>query len=218
MADSVAQLVAQVLEEGQLDASETQALRWLTVRQRQLCRRSKWYRKTLSVGPTLVGVATYALPEEVVEILYVEIDSKPYGHLRHQDPAEGALGWLWLGGTGGIAGRQDSSAGAQQLWIFPTPIVGGPLEAGKPISLWAVCRPPDLSATDNTTLVVPGEYMDALVSGAIATGLLRTEDRPDLAANHEQTFTAACAELTQQSNRRFRGVGPAQIRVVGINA
>lgn len=218
MSDSVSQLVGEVLEEGQFDASGAQALRWLTIRQRLMCRRSKWWRKSLSVGPTVEGEATYPVPGEVVEILMVEVDGKVYGHLRHQDPSEGALGWIWLGGTGGIAGREDTGAGEQQLRIFPTPLAGGPLEPGKPISVYAVCRPPDLSETDNTTLVIPGEYMDALVAGAIATGMVRTEDRPDLAASYEQTFTAACQELTQQSNRRFRGVGPAQIRVVGINA
>jgi len=183
-----------------------------------MCRRSKWYRKTLSVGPTVDGQATYALPGEVVEILMVEVDGNVYGHLRHQDPSEGAKGWVWLGGTGGIAGRQDSSGGEQQLWLYPTPRTGSALEPGRTISVYAVCRPPDLVEGQDATLVVPGEYMDALVSGAIATGLLRTEDRPDLAANHEQLFTAACQELAQQSNRRFRGVGPAQIRITKVNA
>jgi hypothetical protein len=218
VADTVAQLVAQVLEEGQFDATNAQALRWLTVRQRQLCRRSKWYRKTLSIGPTVDGQASYALPAEVVEILMVEVDGYVYGHMRHQDPSEAAKGWIWLGGSGGIAGRQDSSAGEQQLWIFPTPYAGGSLEPGKAVSVYAVVRPPDLVEGDDTTLVIPGEYMDALVEGAIATAMLRTEDRPDLAAGHEQIFTTACGELSQQSNRRYRGVGPAQIRVVGVNA
>jgi len=218
VADTVAQLVAQVLEEGQFDASPTQALRWLTVRQRQLCRRSKWYRKTLSVGPTVSGQATYTVPAEVVEILMVEVDGYVYGHLRHRDPADGSKGWIWLGGVGGIAGRQDTSGGEQQLLLFPTPLPGARVEPGKTINVWAVCRPPDLVEGQDATLVIPGEYMDALVSGAIATAMTRTEDRPDLAANHEQIFQAACGELTQQSNRRFRGVGPAQIRLTGVNA
>jgi len=219
VADTVAQLVAQVLEEGQFDATNAQALRWLTVRQRQMCRRSKSYRKTLSLGPTAQGVATYALPDEVVEILMVEVGGYVYGHLRHQDPPEGAFGWVWIGGTGGLAGRQDSSAGVQQLWLYPTPDAGGATPPpGATISVWAVCRPPDLSETSPEGLVIPGEYMDALVSGAIATALLRTEDRPDLASNHETIFLNACTELLQQSNRRYRGVGPAQIRVVGVNA
>lgn len=218
MSDTVAQLVEQVIDEGQFDASNAQALRWLTVRQRQMCRRSKWYRKTLSVGPTADGQATYTLPDEVVEVLMVLVDGKVYGHLRMQDPPEGALGWVWLGGTGGIAGRADSDSGEQQLQLFPAPLAGGQLEPGKPISVYAVCRPPDLSEANDATLVIPGEYMDALVSGAIATGMLRTEDRPDLAGNHETVFVNACGELAQQSNRRFRGVGPAQIRVVGVNA
>ena len=218
MADTVSQLVEAVLNEGQFDASNTQALRWLTVRQRQMCRRSRCYRKTLSIGPTVNAQTAYAVPAEVVEILMVEVDGKVYGHLRMNDPSEGALGWIWLGGVGGIAGRYDSSAGEAMLWLYPAPLVGGPLEPGKAISLKAVCRPPDLEEGKDATLVIPGEHVDALVSGAIATGMLRTEDRPDLAAAHEQIFTAACAELTQQTNRRFRGIGPAQIRVQGVNA
>lgn len=218
MADTVAQLVEQVLTEGQFDATNPQVLRWLSVRQRQMCRRSKCYRKTLSIGPTVNGQASYTLPAEVVEILQVTVGGIVYGHMRHTDPPEGAKGWIWLGGEGGVAGREDDASGAQQLRIYPAPATGSSPEPGQTLELWAVVRPPDLVEGTESTLVIPGEYMDALVSGAIATGLLRTENRPDLASTFEQVFDTGCSELLQQSNRRFRGTGPAQIRVAGINA
>ena len=213
MADTVAQLVEQVLSEGELDAAKSQALRWLTVRQRQMCRRSRWLRKTITLGAVTGGVGTYTVPAEVVEILEVRLGGVVYGHARHVDPAEGAQGYVWLGGAGGIAGREDTSAGAQVLRLYPTPTASGAV-----LEIYAVCRPPDLAEGSDSTLVIPGEYCDALVAGAIATAYLRLENRPDLASPHETVFNDGCGELTQQSNRRFRGTGPAQIRVAGINA
>lgn len=218
MADTVAQLVEQVVTEAQFDCTNAQALRWLTVRQRQMCRRSKWYRKTLNIGPTVNKQASYSVPAEVVEILQVTVGGQVFGHMHHTDPPEGAKGWIWLGGEGGVAGREDSSTGEAQLRLYPIPETNTSIETGVALEVWAVCRPPDLVEGQDSTLVIPGEYADALVSGAIATGMLRTESRPDLASAFEQIFDAACSELLQQSNRRFRGTGPAQIRVAGINA
>lgn len=67
-------------------------------------------------------------------------------------------------------------------------------------------------------LKVPSEFYDALIEGAIATGLTRVESRPDLAAPFETKFADACTELLTEVNKRYRGSGPAQIRLAGINA
>lgn len=219
MAETVVGLIERVLEEGGFDAPNSRALEWLTVRQRQMCARSRCYRKTISLGVTVNGQSDYALPAEVLELREVLVGGTLFGPMRHTDPAQGAKGWLWLGGEGGIAGRDDNSAGEPMLRLYPTPAPNTPqVEPGAEITIYAVCRPPDLAEYNDATLKVPTEYVDALVSGAIATGMLRMEARPDLAQAHETIFAAACGELLQATNRRFRGSGPAQIRVAGINA
>ncbi len=54
----------------------------------------------------------------------------------------------------------------------------------------------------------PSEFDDALVAGAIATGLTRVEARPDLAQMFEALYDTACTELLEQQNRRIRNSGP----------
>lgn len=217
MPDTVASLVANVLAEGNFDATEAQALQWLSRRQRQMCARSRCYRKKLSIGPTVSEQQDYAVPAEVVEIREVLVNGLTYGTGRHVDLAQGAQGWLWLDGLawngGGIAMRDDDAEGTRKIALFPTPT-----EAGLEVVLIAVCLPPDLAVGQDTTIKVPLDFMDALVAGAIATGLRRIESRPDLAVPFETEFTNGCSELMMQTNRRFRGAGAAQIRVQGLNA
>lgn len=216
---TVAELVEAVLEDGQFDATQAQVLRWLNVRHKQMIARTRSFRKQLSLGNTVAGQSNYALPAGIVEILQVTVGGYVYGQARHNDFAEGELGYIWLGGgMGGIAGRDDTAAGDQQLRIFPAPKGGLSPEPGGPISVYAAVEPPQLVVGEDGSIKIPDEYVDALVSGAIATGMLRVEARPDLAQQHEELFEKGCGELLRVVNRRFRGTGPARIRIAGINA
>lgn len=214
---TVAQLVASVLEDGQFDATEAQALRWLNTRHRQLCARTRCYRQTLTFGPTVAGQLGYPVPPGVVEILQVTVGGLVYGATRHSDFAQGERGFIWLGGEGGVAGREDSGSGQQLIRIFPAAKVGAAPEPGEAISVYAATQPPPLVVGDDSTIKVPDDYFDALVSGAIATGMLRVESNPALAAPHEQIFTTAVGELLRATNRKYRGSGPARVRLLGVN-
>lgn len=213
MPDSVQQLVTDVREEGQFDATEAQVLNWLTRRHRKMVVRSRCFRKTVSLGSTGAGQRGYALPAEVVEILELRVAGAVYGNARHEDLAQGARGWLWLGGDGGVAARDDDEDGVEMIALYPTPTV-----AGDSIEIFAAVRPPDLVIGTDSTLRIPEDFTDQLVAGAIATGLRRLEHRPDLAQPYEQDFADGCEELRRQVQRKHRGSGPQQIRVVGLNA
>lgn len=216
---TVLELVEAVLEDGQFDATQAQVLRWLNTRHKQIVVRARSFRKQLSLGKTVAGQASYVLPAGIVEILQVTVGGYVYGQARHNDFAEGELGYIWLGGgMGGIAGRDDTAAGEPQLRIFPAPKAGLSPEPGGDISVYAAVEPPQLVVGEDASIKIPDEYTDALVSGAIATGMLRVESRPDLAAQHEAIFEKGCGELLRVVNRRFRGTGPARIRVMGVNA
>lgn len=227
---AVATLVSVILEEGNFDATPAMALRWLDQRHKLICSRSKCFRRRLPIaGGTVAGTRGYPIPAEVVEIREVTVQGSasvggspvPYGAGRTTDLAAGALGFIWLGGQyvgvgGGIYVRDESNAGQDLLALYPTPS-----ESGLAIELLAVCRPPALENGGEgagATLVTPVEFDDALVAGAISTGLSRIESREDLAAGGESKFAAACEELTRQVNKRMRGAGAAQIRVIGYNA
>lgn len=211
----VAELLAGVQEDANMDVKEAQALRWLTGRQRQMCAVAGCYRKTLDLGPVVAGQSTYALDPGIVEILQVTVGELVYGDARHADYAMGERGWLWLTGEGGIAGREDSAAGAQELRLFPVPSEGSEPTPGEAhLSLYCKVEAPAIVVGDDSTVVIPSDYYDALVSGAIATGMLRDETLAGLAQPHEQIFQAEVHRLLIATNRKFRGAGPARVRLL----
>lgn len=222
--DTVAELVTEVKSQGNFDCTNAEALKWLTRAHRKMCERSRCYRKALT-QKTVAEQVSYPIPAEVTQVKEVLVESAttghpmvPYGTGRHTDIAQGALHYLWLTGLflavgGGIAGGDWNEAGESQLFLYPTPT-----ESGLTIKVLAVCIPPDLKEGEDSLIKVPATYLDALVSGAIATGLLRLEGRADLAGTHQQIFDAACSELLTEINRKHRGPGPAEIRVVGYQA
>lgn len=216
-------LVAKILRQGIFDTDEPTALDWLDQRHKLMCMRTKCFRRKIQLA-TVANQQGYPVPAEVQEIREVLVQSTestgglgvPYGAGRHSDLADGALHYLWLGGTymrtgGGIFVRDESNAGEDLVALYPTPT-----EAGRQITIHAVCRPATLELT--TRLRTPPEFDDALVAGAIATGLLRLEAREDLAAPNETIYGSGCSELQEQVNDRFRPTGAVSIRVRGYNA
>jgi hypothetical protein len=213
MAETVQQLVTDVIEEGQFDVSPARALRALNLRHRKMVVRSRCWRKTVSIGPTVAGQRGYAVPEEVIDIAEVTVNGQLYGNARHDDFVRGANGFLTLSGPGGVMARDDDEGGVELLGLIPTPE-----EAGLEILVLGPCRPADLDLEDDTTLKIPEDFIEQLVDGAIALLMRRMESRADLAQTFEQTFSDACEELRRQVERKYRGSGPQQIRVQGFNA
>src|SRR5215472_12709027 len=87
--------------------------------------------------------------------------------------------------------------------------------AGKGTLMWETPLEEAFVGTGLPALKIPPEFTDGLIDGAIATGLSRIEHRDDIASPHEQRFGQSCTELLAQVNRRYRGSGPALIRVQG---
>lgn len=206
----VAELVNAVIEDAEFDATPEQALRWLNTRQKKMTARSGCYRKTLALGNTVSGQAVYALPAGVVRVLQVTVGTFPYIEARHDDFARLGARWEIIWGEGGVVGRDDSASGVAQLHIAPTPG-----DAARSISVYAIMLAPDLMIGNDSTLVVPADYYDGLISGAIATGSERTEARYDIAQAGEAKYDAACRELSTATARRFRPVGQQKARVSG---
>ena len=210
----VQQLVDDVLSEGGFDTDSTAVLRWLTRRHFKMVVRSRCYRKTVDIGPTVAAQQDYSISTDVVEIYQVTVGGIPYGKGRHVELAQGARGFLLLDDpSGGLLAAEEATDGSPQIALYPIPGT-----SGVSVLMRAAWRPPDLSTSDDTTLKIPADFYDALVAGAIATGMRRIEQRADLAAPFESEYSDACEELRRQVNRQYRGTGPAQIRVQGINA
>ncbi len=210
---TVQQLVTAVIEDGNFDVSEDRALAWLDARHALMVVRARSLRVSEEIGPTVVDQQTYDLPSDVVQIFSVTVDGVPQGNLANEDLPNANRGFLLLSGDGQAIAPSEDSDGDGMVALVPVPST-----AGLSVVLRAARRPPALVIGDESTLRIPTEFCDALIAGAIATGLLRSEQRPDLAANFEQIFGGGAEEFRVQTARKYRGAGPAQIRVQGINA
>jgi hypothetical protein len=203
---TVQQLLDQVIQEGGLDATQTQVLRWLNVRHKSMCARSRCFVETTSQA-AVAGQSDYFAHPDAIEIMAVVVDGVPYGRAGWNDLLPGRSAFLTLSGDGGVAAPQEGTLGERKVRVFPTPAAAGTLE------IHAAMLPPDLDVASDFSLKVDPDMSDALVSGALATALLRVENRPDLAAPHEAIFSSACEELRRRVQRRYRMAGPARIRV-----
>lgn len=211
MAETVATLVTAVKSEASFDVTDAVAQAWLNRRYKQMVVRARALRYTTTIV-TVASQRDYALPSGLVEIDEVSVNGLIYGQGAHRDLANGALGYLILGGVGGLVTSEESLTGDPEIALYPTPT-----QAGLTIAVRGIWEPSDLTS-GGTVSPVPVEFTDSLIAGAVATGLRRTLHRPDLAQPHEQEFSEGCEEWRRQVARRYRGSGPVQIRVVGINA
>lgn len=210
MAERVPALVAAVLAEGGFDVPSSTALTWLTAAHRLIVKRSSCYRRRISLGTTVAAQSAYPLPAEVVEVREVLVAGVPYGTGQHSDIAASAQSWLFIQGLGGVTADDSSASGESELALVPAPI-----EGGASIEIYAVCRAPALSESDDSTLKIPPEYDEALMWGAIGRGLAGIEHRGDLAAEALARFQAGSTELRAEIRRRYR---PRSARVQGYNA
>lgn len=210
MAETVSALVAEVLAQGSFDASSTDALAWLNRRHKEMVNRARAYRKTLSLGPTVSGTQTYAVPAGVVELTDINVAGVSWGRGRLTDITADANGWLWLTGAGGIIVGDSDSSGVSQIALVPTPTSDGDAISAPN----AAVTPPDLLIDNTVPLHVDGDFVEGLLAGVFATALMRpNEARPDLAALQQQAFDSACEAQRRRVVRRLRGAGPALIRL-----
>jgi hypothetical protein len=208
MATTVSALCAEIIAQGAFDLTSADVLTVLNRRHKSMVGRARTFRKSAVVGPTVVNVAEYTNPADLISALEVTVGGVTYGKARHADKSRGALSRLWLSGDGGIFYETASLTGVDGFGLYPTPTT-----AGLSIEVYGAFLPPDLLLDNTVPLQVDEDAVEGLKEGVYAT-LLRApgEARQDLAAGHEAVFAAATEDL------RLRGNGPAQIRVQGINA
>lgn len=210
MPDTVQTLVDEVLSVAEVDSPT--ALRVLNRRYRSMVARSRCLRKRVAVGNTVAGTAFY--PLDVIELYSLEVAGVPYGKARRPDIygySQGTL--LWVGPAGGgLIVADASTAGVKGLTLIPAPTT-----TGAAITAYAAVKPTDMALVDDVaTLVIDDDFHEALVEGAQGTLLRRIgEGDPDAL---DARFEAACEEQRRRTQRRFRGGGPAQIRVEGLSA
>lgn len=207
------EIVATVADQGGFDtratgSSTADVQGWVNEAYRKLVVRSRWRKAQVQIATTVVDQAEYALSDDVVDILEgVIVDGAPYSSVGQETL------WRLKNGNatadGGVWAGDYTDTGAQQIELYPAPA-----EAGLSIQALALLAPAALS--DGDTPIVPVDFHDAIVDGAIATGLRREDERIAEADSYEARFREEIETLRRRGNMRLSS-GPVQIQVGGFH-
>lgn len=215
MPETVQNLVDAVVQEASFDVSAATALVWINRRWRAMVGRARAYRKTVAIGSTVNGTAFYPVTG-VIELYSLEVGGVPYGRARRPDGyanSQGRLMWD-LQGEVGLFYADASTAAVLGVTLIPTPT------SVLAITGLAAVEPPDLTvdAAGNTllTTILDGEFYEPLIAGVTAIGYRRQGDVAQ-ARDNEAMFDSGTDEFRRLAKRRFRGPGPTEIRVAGVN-
>ena len=196
--------------------SDAVILSWLNARYSELSVESAYSQGTREFGPTVAGQADYVLPERVVRVKSLRVNgSRPWIPLKLEDiwDLEAGAAQFSMGGVGGFAenyAEVDSSGqGFPRVTLWPVPDT-----AGQTIKALCILQPIPLDVSNNVAPVLPDDFHEYVVEGAIAIGLRRDDEREDGAAPYEARFKEAIQRLAARQRKRV-GRGPIQARVSG---
>lgn len=207
-------MVAAVRDQGGFDSSSSNVsaatiLSWVNQRYRDLVAKSKWRKAMLALGPTVAGQAQYAIPENVVDVLSLRVDSsRPWGRTNVDGLWQLTASTSYLTGPApGVFVPNFEADDDQVIELWPVPETAG-------LDIDALCAllPAALELAD--TPRVPEDFHESIVDGAIGMGMERIDERHDEAKPFNEKFDAATKELARRQSSRV-GSGPTQIRVAG---
>lgn len=208
--------VAKAKNEGGFDVPDADVLGWLNERHRELVSKAQSLRAEKVLGATVAGQSDYPVEARVVDVRKVLIGSAPWGRASQEDIFDVRAGRARLSGEGGVFAPYYSDDGlANGIRLFPTPESSGASILGLCALMPVDLVIPSVSGSDSAP-VIPDDFEDELLSGTIATGLLRIDERPDLAGVFETKFQGAIEGLRRRVNSRVGG-GPVQAQIKGIH-
>jgi hypothetical protein len=185
---------------------------WVQEAYRRAATESKWLTKNLAVGTTVAGTADYPIASDVLQLESVVIDGAEYGRVNEFDILDVQHGRAFVDVP--VFAQSFSGAGADQITLFPTPTTSGLAITGK-----AVMVPPDLvtGSGAGSAPVFTTDLHSVVLDGAIAIGYLRSDERPDMAGEHEQRFRDGVLRATRRRVKRASGHGPFRAALMGID-
>lgn len=207
-----AELVAAVMDQGGFDetatgSTEDEVKEWINSAYRRMVVRSKWRKAQVELGETVADQAEYALPagvEDIEEGILVggepwhPVGQKALWHLKYGNASA----------SGGVWAADYSEDGSVQIELYPAPETSGVV-----ISALGVLAPPVLEDSDDTP-IVPSDFHDAIIDGAVATGLRRIDERIGEADSFDMRFVGEIENLRRRGNARL-STGPAVMQVQG---
>lgn len=202
------ELVDQVKQQG-FDNTDAEILGWIDERQKEMVAFARARRDLVSLGNTVVDQQSYSADATIVELLEMTVGGRTYTRGRHADISSAAQdGLVWVGS--GIFIPQIDASSVEQFALLPVPTS---VEA---IVAYAAIR--GAAAALGSALVIPDEFVRFLRYGAIATGWELNAEDGNTADRYEAKFEDGKERYRRWIVRRFRGSGPTQIRVAGLNA
>jgi hypothetical protein len=216
--ETSADLLGQLRDEIGFDVQGGDAtlLGWLNARHRRMVAKSKCYRqRTVISGGTVQGQGDYLLPSAVLEVQTVEVGGARFDRVSRSDVIDvrNAEAVFVSPHDEGVVAQGANGMAGEILTIFPAPDT-----AGTEVAVFGPVRAPELTvsgvggSSSTNSPVVPAEYFEALVHGAAAIGLRRTESRVGEAQAYDQEFIDATEDLRRYVRRRWN-TGPSRIRV-----
>jgi hypothetical protein len=193
------ELLAAVKAEGGFDVPDAMVGGWINEVHQKAVAESQWMMRTLELGPTIAGTATYVLPDAVVDLvgLFVAPPAQPpatYGRVSTEQLWGLKSGSSWLADGAVFAPQFDASA-VELVELYPPPGT-----SGASISALAAMIPGLMVSGDSP--VIPADMHGDLKDGAIALGLLRVDERADSSQLFDQRFQAMVAKLRRRKKSR----------------
>jgi hypothetical protein len=220
----LSEAITAVVDEGGFDTTSTATpdatvRGWINEMVQTALATSKFLKATVDLGPTVADQDTYELPANIVGMRVLRVGpSLPYMAIPSLEDLwafQSGYASIWPGGFYGTF-SEDSVAPLTEDTTPTITLVPTPTEAGLAIEGIAAVLPPAIEAATLGTYVLPlpEDVVRAIaVDGAIGLGLLRSENRADLAAAHTQRADDAIGVLTKRAGARVGG-GPRQMRIV----
>lgn len=206
------EVVAAVGSEGGFDVSTAMQGGWVNEVHQKAVGAAQWMMRSLELGPTVAGTATYALPDDVVDLAGLYLQPPGATPLPYERASTAMLwslktGMSWTTGPGGVFVPSFDADAAALIELWPVPAT-----SGAAINALAAMIPPLM--VSGSSPVIPADMHGDLKDGAIALGLLRIEERPDSAALFDARFQAMVGNLRKRRKSRV-GSGTARMRVRG---
>jgi hypothetical protein len=208
---TVDSIVADVKSQGGFDIDDATIYGLYNEVHKEVVAAAKWFEAIESLGTTVVGQIAYDLAANIVDVASINID--PGDGTGPGDWDKKSVRDIWdlqggrkfLIGPGGVFSPWFKADGTKQLAIFPVPVT-----AGLAITGLVALIPPDQVAGQSP--LIPEDMHGRLKDGVIELGLMRFENRTDLAVPFGQRKDAMAGELARRKNSRI-GSEPERIQI-----
>lgn len=197
---------------GGLDVTDAVAGGWVNEAHKEVVAESGWMMAVETLATTVAGQAAYDVPDNIADVRSIMITDAT-GLPADWQPK--SLEDIWglqrgvvrLVGSGGVFAATAKADGTKQVQLFPVPSTSG-------VAITALVSLIPVDLVNGMQPVIPVDMHGKLLDAAIALGLLRVENRPDLA----QAFDARKEQLKDLLRRRKNsrmGSTPTRMQVEG---